>query len=169
MEMQHRHYEKTNNGLVLPRFSQSPFKEGNKFEPKGDFYLQWPVAKVNISQVYRPRSNQRHEGIDLTHFHGAPILAAHEGYVVYAGSGYNGYGNVIISQYSQRWASLYAHLHRMQVSEGQVVKMGEQIGTMGNTGRSTGTHLHFELLKDQLPVNPLDYLPAKRNRSYVYK
>ena len=133
------------------------------FHPTGPFQLSWPVEKVKLSQKYRPSSNPDHDGIDLTHYSGAPILAAHDGYVIYKGSQYRGYGRMVIIEYNKKWATLYAHLKTISVKEGQVVKAGQKIGTMGRTGRATGTHLHFEVLKEKLPVNPLDYLGHSQN------
>ena len=65
---------------------------------------------------------------------------------------------MIIVEYNKNWATLYAHLNKIQVSQGDWVQTGEQIATMGRSGRATGTHLHFELLKDKLPVNPMNFL-----------
>ena len=120
-----------------------------------------------MSQPFRPRHNPRHEGVDLTHFYGAPVLAAHEGYVVYRGSQYKGYGRIVIIEYNQFWATLYGHLEDIRVKEGQIIKAGDVIGTMGNTGRSSGPHLHFELLRNKIPVNPLPFL--RRDTQYAKK
>ncbi len=88
-----------------------------------------------------------------------PIVAAHPGRVIYVGRGFRGYGKMVMIEYNNRWASLYAHLNSFEVKQGQYVRMGDVIGRMGRTGRATGVHLHFELLKNKLPVNPMSYLP----------
>lgn len=125
----------------------------------GDFALAWPVEKVDISQPYRPPRNKRHQGIDLRGPRGTPIYAAHSGRVIYAGQGFRGYGKLVMIEHGPVWASLYAHLNSIDVSEGDYVRIGEPIGRMGRTGRATGVHLHFELMKNKLPVDPLLYLP----------
>jgi len=91
---------------------------------------------------------------------GTPILACQSGIVVYAGRDFKGYGNMILIENGQGWASLYAHLNQFFVTEGSKVKQGEVIGAMGSTGRATGVHLHYEIRKNKGPVDPLPLLPA---------
>lgn len=67
---------------------------------------------------------------------------------------------MILIESGHGWASLYAHLDKILVSEGQKVKIGESIALVGNTGRSSGPHLHFEIRKNKGPVDPLLYLPG---------
>jgi murein DD-endopeptidase MepM/ murein hydrolase activator NlpD len=88
-----------------------------------------------------------HNGVDLASYSGAPIYAAAGGEVIIAKSGgwNGGYGNYVVIKHSNGTQTLYAHLTSVQVSAGTVVSQGDQIGTMGNTGKSTGTHLHFEV------------------------
>ena len=97
-------------------------------------------------------------GVDLAGKRGYRIYAAHDGIVVYAGRGFRGYGNMILLEYDGQWATLYAHLDGFRVKTGDRVSTGQTIGTMGRTGRATGVHLHFELLKKKQPVDPLPYL-----------
>lgn len=90
---------------------------------------------------------ETHLGYDIANSPGTPIHAAASGYVSYAGS-MGGYGNVIIITHvinGQSYATTYAHLNSINVSVGQAVSQGQKIGGMGNTGRSTGPHLHFEI------------------------
>ncbi len=89
---------------------------------------------------------------------GSPdIHASDEGVVTFAGQ-QNGYGNVIMIDHGNGYQTVYGHLSSIGVHVGQVVQQGESIGVMGNTGRSTGTHLHFEIRKDNTPRNPMTYL-----------
>jgi murein DD-endopeptidase MepM/ murein hydrolase activator NlpD len=88
-----------------------------------------------------------HQGVDIANGVGTPILASASGYVSFAGV-MGGYGNVIILTHSingQTHATVYAHLSSIGVSKGQAVSQGQRIGGMGNTGRSFGSHLHFEI------------------------
>ena len=90
---------------------------------------------------------ETHLGFDIANVPGTPIHAAASGYVSYAGS-MGGYGNVIIVTHvinGQNYATAYAHLNSINVSVGQAVSQGQNIGGMGNTERSTGPHLHFEI------------------------
>lgn len=114
----------------------------------------WP-AGGQISQGYA----WYHRGIDIAN-RGAPnILAADAGKVVVAGwpDGY-GYGNRVMIDHGNGYRTLYAHLSRIYVGVGQRVNRGDAIGKMGNTGRSTGTHLHFEVTKGGANLNPLSVL-----------
>lgn len=130
--------------------------------PQGPFVLQWPVSKPVLSRGFKPRSDRNHMGLDLRGRKGQAIFAAHDGYVVYVGSGFRGYGKMILLEYNKTWATLYAHLSSFQVREGQRVVRGQTIGLMGRTGRATGVHLHFELLKSKIPVDPMKYLKGTR-------
>ncbi len=101
-----------------------------------------------------------HAGIDFRGDHGAPILAAANGIVSFVG-GKGGYGNCVEITHANGLVTRYAHLSKFNVTMGQKVKRGLQIAAMGSSGRSTGTHLHFEVrLRDQA-VNPLKFLETQ--------
>lgn len=97
-----------------------------------------------------------HAGIDLANSKGTAILASRNGQVVFAGS-QGTYGKLIIISHGSGIETAYAHLSAINVSVGQTVTQGEQIGKMGSTGRSTGSHLHFEIRMNGGTVNPLKY------------
>ena len=88
------------------------------------------------------------------------MRAAAGGVVVYRGNGLTGYGNLLIIKHDERWLSAYAHNKAMLVKEGQQVKAGEQIASMGATG-TFRTQLHFEVRRDGAPIDPLTVLPGK--------
>jgi len=131
---------------------------GGSYIPNGDFKLFWPVKAVKINRGYRPNSDPNHQGVDLGGPKGTPILAAHEGVVVYTGRDFRGYGNMVLIEYNNEWATLYGHLNEIVVDEGRIVKPGDPIGAMGKTGHASGVHLHFELIKNRTPVDPLPFL-----------
>lgn len=123
--------------------------------------LDWPVDEARMTRGYLPKKYSRpHLGIDLASNKGTPILAAHDGVVVYTGKDFRGFGKMILIEGRGGWASLYAHLDKITIKQGTRVRKGEIIGGMGRTGRASGVHLHFELRKDKGPVDPLLYLPA---------
>lgn len=132
--------------------------------PRGEFRLYWPVNNVRINRGFRPASAPRHEGLDLGGKKGAPILAAHEGRVIYAGRDFKGYGNMVLIEFNREWATLYGHLNAITAREGMIVKPGDPIGTMGRTGHATGVHLHFELIRNRVPVDALPFLSTKNSR-----
>jgi murein DD-endopeptidase MepM/ murein hydrolase activator NlpD len=89
---------------------------------------------------------------------GTPVVATQSGLVVFAGQ-HGAYGKAVKLDHAQGFSTLYAHNSRLLVQVGQRVKAGEVICLSGNTGRSTGPHVHFELHKDGWPMDPLPYLP----------
>jgi murein DD-endopeptidase MepM/ murein hydrolase activator NlpD len=131
---------------------------GQSYIPSDEFKLFWPVKSVRVNRGFRPRNDRNHQGVDLGGKKGTPILAAHEGVVVYTGRDFRGYGNMVLIEYDKQWATLYGHLNEIGVGEGRIVRPGDPIGAMGKTGHATGVHLHFELIKNKLPVDPLPFL-----------
>jgi murein DD-endopeptidase MepM/ murein hydrolase activator NlpD len=127
---------------------------------KAESVFDWPVDRARLSRGFKPEGHHPHLGIDLAAPRKTPVYASHQGMVIYGGRDFRGYGNMILIESGQGWATLYAHLDKILVTEGQQVKMGEPIGLMGNTGHSTGPHLHFEIRKNKGPVDPLVYLPG---------
>jgi murein DD-endopeptidase MepM/ murein hydrolase activator NlpD len=85
-----------------------------------------------------------HEGVDFAVPEGTPVLAAHAGSVVYSGSGLRGYGNLVAVRGTDGLVTIYGHHSVNKVRRGQQVKKGQVIALSGNTGKSTGPHLHFE-------------------------
>jgi murein DD-endopeptidase MepM/ murein hydrolase activator NlpD len=98
-----------------------------------------------------------HAGLDFTGAHGSPIMAAAPGRVSFAGR-QGGYGNTIEIDHGHGIMTRYAHLSGLTVRAGQAVSGGQQVGRMGSTGRSTGTHLHFEVRVNGTAVNPRRFL-----------
>jgi len=96
-----------------------------------------------------------HYGIDLANRIGTPVKATMAGTVIVIGHQSQGYGNYIVIRHARGFQSLYGHLSKILVRKGQRVSQGQRIGEMGSTGRSTGSHLHFSLYKNNVPVNPL--------------
>ncbi|HZC38683.1 MAG TPA: M23 family metallopeptidase, partial [Sphingomicrobium sp.] len=112
-----------------------------------------------------------HPGIDLAGTYGTPIYATADGTVQRAGWNSGGYGNLVEIDHGRGITTRYGHMSAILVSAGQHVTRGEQIGRMGSTGHSTGTHLHYEVRIDGRAVNPIpfmkstDYVLAMQRRS----
>lgn len=114
----------------------------------------WPAAG-RMTQYFKPW----HKGIDIASHSGGPILAADSGTVIVASWLDNtGYGNRVVIDHGNGYRTLYAHLSKFNVVVGQTVKRGDVIGMMGSTGRSTGTHLHFEIRSSKGNSDPLGFL-----------
>lgn len=119
----------------------------------------WPVQGRRITT----RFSATHPGIDIDQFPdgGNPVVAAAAGTVTFAGGDpCCSYGLYVIVKHADGYSTLYAHLASIAVSVGQVVAQGTVLGRSGNTGFSTGAHLHFEIRKDDVPVDPLSLLPG---------
>lgn len=120
-------------------------------------HLQWPTEGT-VSSVFGMRDDRMHEGLDIAAPEGVVIRAALPGTVVFTGER-GTYGNAVILRHSSGVRTLYAHASRILVEEGEWVEQGAPIAEIGNTGRSTGPHLHFEVLLNGTPLDPEKYLP----------
>lgn len=125
------------------------------------------VRRIKFSSGFGWRRNpftgggsQYHPGIDLAGKIGTPIYASGDGVVYdpYAKSGMHGYGQVVCIDHGYGFKTLYAHLSKILVKPGEKVKRGQVIGLLGNTGPSTGPHLHYEVIKNGNKVNPINYI-----------
>ncbi|HCS73065.1 MAG TPA: hypothetical protein DIW17_04230 [Clostridiales bacterium] len=124
--------------------------------------FKWPTSGRITSYYGKRRAPTRrastnHKGIDIANSKGTRIYAAESGKVTAVGRA-GGYGKRVVIDHGSRVTTLYAHLSTIKVSKGQSVSRGQLIGYMGNTGNSTGSHLHFEVRISDSPKNPLRYL-----------
>ena len=144
------------NGMVRSGFDGPGSCSISGLGPVGYGSLTWPSA---VRYISGNRFGPGHNGIDIGAGMGSQLFAADQGTVVYAGWLNGGYGNFVVIDHNNGWVTYYEHLDRIGVACGQTVTYGQQIGTAGTTGNSTGAHLHFEVRIGGVPVNPLDYLP----------
>lgn len=100
---------------------------------------------------------KKHKGIDISADKNTPILASESGWVTYAGRRFKGFGKLVIIEHSKVWATFYGHLNTYAVEQGKWVNKGDVIGYVGSTGRSTGYHLHFEIRRSHVPIDPMIY------------
>lgn len=110
---------------------------------------------VRLDPFYKV--NKFHQGVDFSAPIGTEIYATGNGKVVLVEKSYWGYGNTIIIDHSFGYKTKYSHLHQFKVKKGDVVKRGQLIATLGNTGKSTAPHLHYEVHKNDKPVNPIHF------------
>ena len=150
----------------------------NEFEfPKGSHILITKFVVPNFDSYHLPLTGafrissgfglrfhpvlgrkRMHDGYDLAKPWGSPVYAARSGTILDAGWG-EGYGMLITIRHPDGWTTRYGHLSKIMVRAGQRVQRGALIGKVGSTGLSTGPHLHFEVRRGGVPVNPLPYLP----------
>ncbi|QJD17463.1 DUF5930 domain-containing protein [Paracoccus sanguinis] len=125
--------------------------------------LAMPVKSAfRFTSPFGKRWGRAHEGIDLAGPVGTPIYATGDGVVIFAGW-QRGYGNVIKIKHAVGTETRYGHLSKIRVKAGQQVSRNSLIGDMGNTGRSTGPHLHYEVRVDGKAVNPMSFIKAAQN------
>lgn len=125
--------------------------------------LAMPVKSAfRFSSHYGARWGRQHQGIDMAAPVGTPVFATGDGVVVFAGW-QRGYGNLIKIKHELGTETRYAHLSKIRVKQGQRVSRNTLIGDIGNTGRSTGPHLHYEVRVDGKAVNPMSFIKAAQN------
>lgn len=124
--------------------------------------FSWPIGGGKpISSFFGERWGRSHEGIDIAARTGTPVKAARSGKVIYSENRISGYGNMVIIRHSPSFATVYAHLSRLGVRQGDFVERGKIIGRVGMTGRATSSHLHFEIRHKRRAIDPLVYLPGQ--------
>jgi murein DD-endopeptidase MepM/ murein hydrolase activator NlpD len=147
--------------IVSPKLP--PLDGADTYLPGGTLRFNgfiWP-ARGQLSSPYGWRWGRMHYGIDIAADIGTPIYAAAPGVVITAGWDDGGYGNLVEIKHPNGAITVYAHNDQIYVRQGQQVAQGETIAAMGSTGRSTGPHLHFEIVPNgQGAVDPMAYLPA---------
>ena len=122
-----------------------------------------PVQSASrFTSGFGPRWGRMHNGTDFAAPHGTPIRSTADGIVTYVGW-QSAYGRLIKIKHDFGIETRYAHLSKFRVKEGQRVSRGQHIGDMGNTGRSTGTHLHYEIRIGGKAINPMKYIKAAKN------
>lgn len=131
----------------------------------------WPTQGY-VSSGFGPRISpftgrqQQHTGIDVAAARGTPILAAADGVVTFSGR-LAGYGEAIVITHGFGFKTFYGHNQKNKVRKGQRVKRGDEIATVGNSGYSTGSHVHYEVIVKGTPVNPLKYVIDEGRRARV--
>ena len=126
-----------------------------------------PIEKGWISSYYGKRANpftggqEFHRGVDFAGKHGSNVVSVAGGVVTEANDRY-GYGNLVEIDHGNGYVTRYGHNHSFMVEIGQTVKKGQVIAKMGSTGRSTGPHVHFEVLKNGVKVDPMKFIRASK-------
>lgn len=128
-------------------------------EPKDEGRLAWPVARPMVSSFFGTRWGRNHEGIDFAAPLGTAIFAADDGVVIYADNILSGYGNMVIIEHAGGLLTAYAHASVIMVQRGESVRRAQPIARVGQSGRATAPHLHFEVRHSDSPRDPMQYLP----------
>jgi len=134
---------------------RTPFSERKRSDGRSLFI--WPVEGP-ITSKFGPRNGSFHDGVDIAAPLGTQVLVAADGKVIFSDV-LRGYGNVVIVRHANGYLTVYAHNKVNLVKEGQNVRQGDSIAEVGQSGRTTGASLHFEVRKDNLARDPMRYLP----------
>ena len=122
-----------------------------------------PLKYMSLTSLFGKRNHpvlkkiKNHDGIDLKASIGTEVLAFTDGIIKYAGY-MKGYGKIVIISHNNGYETRYAHLSKINVKKNQVINAGQKIANSGNSGQVSGPNLHFEIRKNNIPLNPLDYL-----------
>lgn len=126
--------------------------------PRSGRTFSWPV-RGRVLSTFGPKADGLHnDGINIAARAGAPVVAAENGVVVYAGNELKGFGNLLLVRHADGWMTAYAHLDKTLVKKGQKVTRGQAIGTVGSTGAVNQPQLHFEIRKGTQAVDPAKFL-----------
>ncbi len=138
----------------------------NKLEKKKNILAATPSIRPVSGVITSPFGHRKspftgergfHSGLDISNRKGTEIVATADGKISFAGKKRH-YGNIVIIDHGFGKSTRYAHLNKIRVKRGQKVKRGDVIATLGNTGKSTGPHLHYEVRLNGTPVNPMNYI-----------
>lgn len=127
-------------------------KTPKRASSSGKFAL--PVEGRLISSYGPKKGGMHNDGINIAARRGAPVKAAENGVVVYAGSELKGSGNLVLIRHENRWMTAYAHMDKTTIKRGQIIKRGQQIGTVGSSGSVDKPQLHFEVRRGTAAINP---------------
>jgi hypothetical protein len=148
-----------------PPVTPPPVAEKTVTQQRGPVTFVHPLPGARISASFAryiiKSRNRQHHGVDFAAPSGTPVLAASSGVVLSADNSSlsEAFGNAVLIEHGDQLTSLSAHLSRLDVQIGQWVEAGQQIGLVGQTGRATGPHLHFELWRGSVPQDPIALLP----------
>ena len=140
------------------KISSDPNKQLPKISARSGAKFQWPVRGKILSGYGSKNNGLFNDGINISATRGTAVKAAENGVVAYAGNEVKGMGNLVIIQHSDGWMTVYAHLDSMSVKRGTVVTVGQNIGSIGMTGKVDTPQLHFEIRKGTKAYNPVTYL-----------
>lgn len=148
---------KTGQRLIIPAVIALP---DTPVETRTEPYFRWPHSGA-ILLGFQRRGDAGHEGVDIAVKTGDMVRASASGTVVYAQQDSGRFGRLVVIDHGNGWRTRYGHLSRITVKRGDVVKTGERIGLAGMGGIATRPELHFDILKDNVPVDPVGKLAQR--------
>lgn len=159
-------YEDLDESIIFPPALDSDISESLILEIENDALSFYTSPKQGVvTSLYGWRDKRMHKGIDVDLEKGQPVVAAFDGKIRIAEKR-GGYGNVVVIMHPNGLETVYAHLSRIKVKEGQVVLSGQMIGLGGSTGHSSGSHLHFEVRYKSHALNPSTFISFTENKLF---
>ena len=141
--------------MVAGSITQAPAKR--RVGKNLKYTLSWPLKGV-ITTRFGKKHGRPHDGIDIAAARGEKIHSAGPGKVLYSDK-HGGYGNLVVIQHDGGLVTVYAHNLKNLVKKGQQVRVGQNIALVGDSGKASGPHLHFEVRRGADPQNPMGFLP----------
>jgi murein DD-endopeptidase MepM/ murein hydrolase activator NlpD len=148
---------------LQPPLAKPPEKQPSAEPAKGEAAapsFHWPVRGQVISGFGLKADGVRNDGIDIAVPEDTPIKAAHDGVVIYSGNQLKSFGNLVLVRHNSEYVTAYAHAKELRVKQGDTIKVGDVIGTSGQTGNVATPQVHFEIRKGATPVDPMRLLPG---------
>ncbi|MGB8275382.1 MAG: M23 family metallopeptidase, partial [Alphaproteobacteria bacterium] len=124
-------------------------------------YFAWPLKGRIVSPFGPKKGGEHNDGINIAAARGAPVRAADDGVVTYAGNELRGFGNLVLIRHDDGWTTAYAHNEQLLVKRGDAVKRGQVIAKAGSSGSVATPQLHFEIRRGRRAVDPAAYLTAE--------
>lgn len=121
----------------------------------------WPLATLQVTSPFGDRRGRFHDGVDLRAPMGTVVYAVDDGMVIHSASNIRGYGRMVLIRHDSGLISVYAHNSRNLVKSGQRVRKGQRVALSGRSGRTSGPHLHFEIRRGLIPIDPMEFLPRR--------
>ncbi|MDA9708525.1 M23 family metallopeptidase [Alphaproteobacteria bacterium] len=153
--------------INLPYYSINKCKQKNKVVKKNNIKKKpikskeifiWPVEGSIITYFGKQKGGRKNDGINIMSVKGNPVRAAMSGKVIYRGNELLAWGNLIIIKHKNNWTTAYAHLDKLLVKKGEIIKTGEIIASVGETGNVDKSQLHFQVRKHSKPLDPIKFL-----------
>ena len=143
------------------KFKNKKHSKNNKFSSKqikSEQIFSWPVQGNVITNFGKQKGGRKNDGINIISVKGNPVRAALNGKVIYRGNELLAWGNLIIIKHKNNWTTAYAHLDKLLVKKGEIVKTGDIIASVGSTGNVNKSQLHFQVRKKSKPLDPIKFL-----------
>ncbi len=149
--------KKNKKKKIEKKYNKNTFSRKLEIKDSNNRFI-WPVRGKLISKYGKTKDGFYNDGININSQKGVKVLSSEEGEVIYSGNEIPGYGNLILIKHSKNWITAYAHLNEVFIEKGKLVKKGDKIGSVGNTGNVRFPQLHFEIRKGKESVDPLRFL-----------